>query len=639
MIIRFDKDFKISATEEQSIIAGNNNVNEIKIFMYDGFDFSENKAYLNFELSDGKQFNNISTTKQFKFNETGIEEEQCYYYVMPKYLLKQPGRLRLTMRISPLFEISNIENSSLITTQIYFAVFENGEEIIDPTTTEILRQEIANVEISTQTSAREYVDELAQSGIFKGDIGPVGPQGPQGIQGEIGPVGPQGPQGEIGPQGPQGEKGTTITKTSEIINDGENGSSPYATKSFVNSSVSTATATFRGTYDTEALLPETGVDINDYAFVITIDENGNTKYNRYKFTDKWEYEYTLNNSSFTKEQWDAIQSGINSVKVEQIEQNKLNIEKQILSGTQENPTNMYNLENGFYIIKSGSYLNFPNMSSSGSLIQNNIVVNQSSYDIPVYYMLDNDYHLHGQLRITSSGYMYYEQGYFSVVHINVNSVNKYVVNPINYTKINDSSVGNYYAPSEKGKSGQILQSNGTSYPVWVDNKSVSYETQTLTEEQKQIARQNIGAGTSNFNDSSLENYLPLTAGSTKLLTGDLYTNSGIYIQTNNKFLYGVTTVGTTRHLIGVNSGNSVQIGSTSANVEFSAAASVRPLTNNETTLGTSTKVWKEIYGTAIYQNGKQVANKEDIPTIVTLTQAEYDALTPDENTLYLIKEE
>lgn len=180
MIIRFDEDFRISATEEEAIMAGNNKVNEIKIFMYDGFNFSENKAYLNFELSDGKQFNNISTKKKFMKNETDIEEEQCYYYVLDKSILRQAGKLALTVRISPLDDISEIENSSLITTQIYYAVFENGEEVIDPDTAEILRQEIANVEISTQASAQEYVRQLASTGAFDGPPGPQGPKGDSG---------------------------------------------------------------------------------------------------------------------------------------------------------------------------------------------------------------------------------------------------------------------------------------------------------------------------------------------------------------------------------------------------------------------------------------------------------------------------
>lgn len=186
MIIRFDKDLKVSATEEESIIAGNNKVNEIKIFMYDGFDFASNKAYLNFELSDGKQFNNIPTTKEYRKNESSIEEEQCYYYILPKFLLKQPGRFLLTVRISPLEDIMEIENSSLISTQIYYAVYENGDEIIDPETAEMLRQDIANVEISTQSAARQYVDELAASGQFKGDKGDKGDRGEKGEKGDPG---------------------------------------------------------------------------------------------------------------------------------------------------------------------------------------------------------------------------------------------------------------------------------------------------------------------------------------------------------------------------------------------------------------------------------------------------------------------
>ena len=154
-----------------------NKINEIKIFMYDGFDFSNNKAYLHFELSDGKQYNDISATKSFKLNETYIEEEQCFYYVLPQFILKQPGKLSLTVRISPLSDIEQIDNSSLITTQIYYAIFGNGEEVIEPDTVEILRQDIANVEISTQASAQEYVRQLASTGAFDGPPGPPGPPG------------------------------------------------------------------------------------------------------------------------------------------------------------------------------------------------------------------------------------------------------------------------------------------------------------------------------------------------------------------------------------------------------------------------------------------------------------------------------
>ena len=95
-------------------------------------------------------------------------------------------------------------------------------------------------------------------------------------------------------------------------------SNQLADKEFVNDSVSTATATFRGT--SEAGLTETQFlewansltkDLNDYVFWNTVDTTGNTQYKRYKYDGtQWAFEYTLNNSSFTAAQWAAIESGM-----------------------------------------------------------------------------------------------------------------------------------------------------------------------------------------------------------------------------------------------------------------------------------------------------------------------------------------
>lgn len=119
--------------------------------------------------------------------------------------------------------------------------------------------------------------------------------------------------------------------------------STEAVVNFVNSSVSTNTANFLGTYDvvtdlglttsaTNAQIATalnsftfpsgTTVTNNDYVFVsinlattTDIDE-----FRRFKFSDgtpngSWAYEYTLNNSSFTQSQWDAINSSITYTKV------------------------------------------------------------------------------------------------------------------------------------------------------------------------------------------------------------------------------------------------------------------------------------------------------------------------------------
>ena len=86
-----------------------------------------------------------------------------------------------------------------------------------------------------------------------------------------------------------------------------------ADKDFVNSSISTATAEFIGTFNSLSDLQATtkAFDNNDYAFVVGKDSNGNTQYTRYKWNGSaWIFEYILNNSSFTSEQWKAINSGI-----------------------------------------------------------------------------------------------------------------------------------------------------------------------------------------------------------------------------------------------------------------------------------------------------------------------------------------
>lgn len=84
-----------------------------------------------------------------------------------------------------------------------------------------------------------------------------------------------------------------------------------ADKAFVNSSIATSTAVFKGTFTNLDTLKATSADDNDYAFYSHVDSSGNTQYDKYKYTASgWVFEYTLNNSSFTSEQWAAINSGV-----------------------------------------------------------------------------------------------------------------------------------------------------------------------------------------------------------------------------------------------------------------------------------------------------------------------------------------
>lgn len=118
-----------------------------------------------------------------------------------------------------------------------------------------------------------------------------------------------------------------------------------ADKAFVNSSIATNTATFRGTYNlvtdlsltTSATHEQVAAAIktklaalsitpenNDYCFVQVPKSDAEStvivRVDRYKCTvadgvSSWDYEWSLNNSSFTAEQWAAINSGITSALV------------------------------------------------------------------------------------------------------------------------------------------------------------------------------------------------------------------------------------------------------------------------------------------------------------------------------------
>lgn len=101
-------------------------------------------------------------------------------------------------------------------------------------------------------------------------------------------------------------------------------SNQLADKNFVNSSIATNTANFIGTFNSVAELEAYSGTLtnNDYAFVVTTDSAGNTVYNRYKWNGSaWLFEYALNNSSFTSNQWAAINSGATTTNIGQIATN------------------------------------------------------------------------------------------------------------------------------------------------------------------------------------------------------------------------------------------------------------------------------------------------------------------------------
>lgn len=109
-------------------------------------------------------------------------------------------------------------------------------------------------------------------------------------------------------------KGKDITEIIDYLPNDVSKENKLTTKDFVNSSIATNTANFLGTFNTlEEIEALTDVTNNDYAFWKTTDTLGSVVFKRYKYIadeQLWKFEYDLNNSSFTAEQWKAINSGI-----------------------------------------------------------------------------------------------------------------------------------------------------------------------------------------------------------------------------------------------------------------------------------------------------------------------------------------
>lgn len=104
---------------------------------------------------------------------------------------------------------------------------------------------------------------------------------------------------------------STVNAIQALIPATASADNQLADKDFVNSSIATATAEFKGSFTSLDELKATSGNLNDYAFYLHTDDVGNKVVDRYKWTTAgWLYEYTLNNSSFTAEQWAALNSTI-----------------------------------------------------------------------------------------------------------------------------------------------------------------------------------------------------------------------------------------------------------------------------------------------------------------------------------------
>ena len=95
-------------------------------------------------------------------------------------------------------------------------------------------------------------------------------------------------------------------------------SNKLADKNYVDTQMASASGTFRGTNTTATTEQELIAwantlqhNVNDYVFWQKSDTYGNTYFSRYKYDGTtWLYEYDITSTSFTEEQWNAINSGL-----------------------------------------------------------------------------------------------------------------------------------------------------------------------------------------------------------------------------------------------------------------------------------------------------------------------------------------
>lgn len=220
-------------------------------------------------------------------------------------------------------------------------------------------------------------------------------------------------------EGAESQLSTRLSTIEGKIPNSASSTNQLADKDFVNSSIATNTATFRGTFELsetefKALGWQTSnpegpnyVDNNDYAYLLE-KQTGNpiVSYRRYKYstaiedghTMGWAFEYALNNSGFTPDQLAALNSGITKAGVakydgyETSKQAKLDegqlaavnsgIDSDKVAQIEANKTAIANLSKG------KSYLTVPAkhpylQSGSWTALQANSVVDEISYTIPL----------------------------------------------------------------------------------------------------------------------------------------------------------------------------------------------------------------------------------------------------------------
>ena len=177
-----------------------------------------------------------------------------------------------------------------------------------------------------------------------------------------------------------------------------------------------------------------------------------------------------------------------------------------------------------------------------------------------------------------------------------------------YTKTETDNIATQTLNSAKGYTNTKIAELIDSAPETLDTfKEIA---DAFAEDQAILDTLNSAIG-NKASTSDLANYLPLSAGSGKKLTGALLSSQNIILD-NTKGFQIRNTDGTAIDMLRFNASNQIIMGSSSTKYDMVSYCNIRP-SSLAVDLGNSGNPWTNIYGTTIYQNGKQVANKEDIP--------------------------
>ena len=300
-----------------------------------------------------------------------------------------------------------------------------------------------------------------------------------------------------------------------------------ADKDFVNSSIATATAEFRGSFTSLDELKATSGNLNDYAFYLHTDSVGNSIVDRYKWTTAgWLYEYTLNNSSFTAEQWAALNSAITATLVNSYNSHLKNSTIHITSDERTKWNNKWDYnEETIKAVK----VNAAVLSDSATKLATARKIWGQSFD--------GSGDVWGPIIIKASAGLYHSDSSGNhLAYIGHDSVNPYVhiynLKSGSYIRINDDD-GNVCIPS-----GNILIGTTTDngYKLQVNGKGYYSDDLIVGGEVVAVAGEGTPAGVTDYSALTGKpaiNGVTLVSGNNTLASlgiqpaGDYATNSGV----------------------------------------------------------------------------------------------------------------